>query len=168
MGTLALGLSAFLIINTVSAIIAQQIWQIGVMKTVGATFSHVLQFHLLPVLIYGGLALLLAIPTAAIAAHLITSHTADLVNIPVGEFRVTPFAIGLQVIVGLLVPVLAALVPAINGALITPRQAIVSHGLGGGYAPGILDRLIAVVRFLPRPMMLSLRNTFRRKSRIVC
>jgi putative ABC transport system permease protein len=167
MGALALGLSAFLIINTMSAIIAQQTWQIGVMRTVGATFSQVAQVYLLTVLVYGGLALLLAIPTAAVAAHLITRQTAKLVNIPVGEFRVTPSAIGLQVIVGLLVPVLAALVPAINGARITPQQAIVSHGLGGGYAPGILDRLIAAFRFLPRPMMLSLRNTFRRKSRIV-
>ena len=167
MGILALGLSAFLITNTMSAVVAQQVWQIGVMKTIGATFSRVVQIYLLTALIYGGLALLLAIPTAVIVAHLIASHAANLINIPVGEFRVTPFAIGLQVIVGLLVPVLAALVPALNGARITPRQAIVSHGLGGGYAPGILDRLIAAFRFLPRPMLLSLRNTFRRKSRIV-
>jgi len=167
MGTLALGLGAFLITNTMSAIIAQQIWQIGVMKTVGATFGRVVQVYLLTVLIYSGLALSLAIPTAAIAAYLIASHAASLINIPVGEFRVAPFAIGLQVITGLLVPVLAALVPAISGARITPRQAIASHGLGGGYAPGVVDRLIAAFRFLPRPMMLSLRNAFRRRSRIV-
>ena len=37
LGGLSLGLSAFLIVNTTNAIIAQQVWQIGVMKVVGAT-----------------------------------------------------------------------------------------------------------------------------------
>ncbi len=67
---------------------------------------------------------------------------------------------------GLLVPIFAAMIPAINGARITPRQAIVSRGLNGGHAPSILDRLFSTLRFLSRPMMLSLRNAFRRKARI--
>lgn len=166
MGTLALTLSAFLITNTMSAIIAQQVWQIGVMKAIGATFNRIVQIYLLTALIYGGLALVLAIPLAATVAHWIASSVATLGNIPVGEFRATPFAIGLQVIVGLLVPILAAMIPAINGARITPRQAMISHGLNGGYAPSILDRLFSAMRFLSRPMMLSLRNTFRRQARV--
>ena len=84
MGTLALGLSAFLITNTMSAIIAQQVWQIGVMKTIGATFNCIVETDLLTALIYGGLALALAIPLAAIVAYWIVSRVATLGNIPVG------------------------------------------------------------------------------------
>lgn len=167
MGTLALALSAFLITNTMSAIITQQVWQIGVMKTIGATFNRIVQIYLLTALIYGGLALVLAIPLAATVAYWIASNVATLGNIPVGEFRATSFAIGLQVVVGLFVPILAAMIPVLNGARITPRQAMVSRGLNGGCAPSILDRLFSAMRFLSRPMMLSLRNAFRRKARIV-
>ena len=42
LGVLALGLSGFLVINTMNAIVAQQVWQIGVMKAVGATGGRVI------------------------------------------------------------------------------------------------------------------------------
>jgi putative ABC transport system permease protein len=68
--------------------------------------------------------------------------------------------------VGLVVPLVAALIPVIGGARITPHQAISNYGLGGAFGRGWLDRLVARVRRLPRPLALSLRNTFRRKARI--
>jgi len=68
---------------------------------------------------------------------------------------------------GLAVPLLAALVPVIGGARTTAHKAISSHGMGGGFGRGWLDRLLGRIRSLPRPMALSLRNTFRRKARVV-
>ncbi|MDY7077530.1 MAG: FtsX-like permease family protein, partial [Chloroflexota bacterium] len=61
---------------------------------------------------------------------------------------------------------LAALVPVIGGARITPHQAISNYGLGAGFGRNWLDHLVGRVRRLPRPMALSLRNTFRRKARV--
>jgi putative ABC transport system permease protein len=46
------------------------------------------------------------------------------------------------------------------------RRAIGSYGIGAGFGRGWLDRLLEQVRYLPRPMVLSLRNTFRRKARV--
>jgi putative ABC transport system permease protein len=66
----------------------------------------------------------------------------------------------------LVVPLIAALVPVIGGARITPHLAISNYGLGAGFGSNWLDRLIGRIRRLPRPLTLSLRNTFRRKSRI--
>jgi len=54
----------------------------------------------------------------------------------------------------------------IGGARISAHQAISSYGLGGKFGRSWLDRLIARIRRLPRPLMLSLRNTFRRKARV--
>ena len=49
----------------------------------------------------------------------------------------------------------------------TVREAINSYGLGGGhFGQSRFDRLIERVRGLPRPLLLSLRNTFRRKWRL--
>jgi putative ABC transport system permease protein len=173
-GVISLGLSAFLIVNTMSAVVVQQVWQMGVMKVVGATFWRVARVYLLEALVYGVLAVLLAVPPSAIAAYAISAWSLDLFNVPSDSFEIVPQAVLIQVIVGLTVPVLAALVPVIGGARTTARQAISTRGLGGGFGRGLLDRAVARVgavrlnsrRSLPRPLMLSLRNTFRRKARI--
>jgi len=166
MGVLSLGLSAFLIVNTVNGILVQQRWQIGVMKAIGATFGRVVRVYLGIALIYGALALLLAVPPGAIGAHLLAVWLLDLLNVELTAFHVNPAAVGIQAAVGLAVPLCAAAVPAIGGARATVRQAIATHGLGGEFGQGWLDRLVARMRCLPRPMALSIRNTFRRKVRI--
>ena len=75
--------------------------------------------------------------------------------------------LALEVAAGLLVPLLAALWPVLAGTRITVREAISGYGLGKGrYGKRRIDRLIERVRFLSRPMLLSLRNTFRRKGRL--
>jgi putative ABC transport system permease protein len=166
LGMLSLGLSGFLIVNIMNATITQQTWQIGVMKVIGATFGHLVRIYLTMVLIYGGLALLLAMPLGIVSAHLLAGKLLDIFNILIGDFGIVPKAVGIQILVSLAVPVLAALVPVINGVRITPHQAICTHGLGGEFGRGWLDRLLGQIRHLPRPLALSLRNTFRRKARV--
>jgi putative ABC transport system permease protein len=56
MGVLALTLGLFLVVNTVNALVAQQIPQIGIMKAVGGTTRQVMTLYLGSVLIYGLLA----------------------------------------------------------------------------------------------------------------
>ena len=166
LGVVSVVLSAFLIINMMNALVTQQVWQIGVMKVVGATRGRVIKVYLATALAYGLLCLPLAILPGALAAHVLAMVLLNLLNISVGAFRPTPLALGIQFAVGLAVPVVAALVPAIGGARITAHQAIGNYGLGGGFGRSWFDRLISRIRHLPRPLTLSLRNTFRRKSRI--
>jgi putative ABC transport system permease protein len=166
MGILSLGLSAFLIVNTMNAIIAQQVWQIGVMKTIGATFGRVVLVYLALALIYGGLALLLAVPLDVIGVHVLAVWLLDMLNVEASTLQVEPAAIGIQVVVGMAMPVLAALMPVLGGARITVREAIGTHGIGSRFGHSWLDRLIRQVRCLPHLMALSLRNVFRRKARV--
>jgi putative ABC transport system permease protein len=167
-GVLSLGVSAFLIINTMNAILVQQVWQIGVMKAVGATLSRVMEVYLATALIYGGLALLLAVPLGVLSAHWMAVWLLHMFSsVELNTFQFEPMAVFIQLVVGVAVPLLAALVPVIGGVRITIREAISSHGIGMDFGQGILDRLISRVRRLPRPVALSLRNTFRRKARIV-
>ena len=166
LGALAVFLSAFLIVNTMHALITQQTWQIGVMKVLGATFKQVFTAYLSTAAIYGALALCVAVPLGIVGAHLVARYLLDMLNVTVGPLRLAPGAVGIQVVVGLVVPVLAALRPVQRGARMTPRQAISSYGLGGEFGRGPFDRLIARIRHIPRPLALSLRNTFRRKLRV--
>ena len=166
LGALSLGLSGFLITNMMNATVAQQVWQIGVMKTVGATGGRVLRVYLTTALAYALLAVLLAVPLGALAAYLLASVLLTMLNIATGAFRVMPGAVGIQLAVGVVVPLLAALVPVIGGMRITPHQAISNYGLGAGFGSNWLDRLVGRIRRLPRPLALSLRNTCRRKARV--
>lgn len=167
LGFLSLGLSAFLIINTTQAIMARQIWQIGVMKVVGATPDRVVGAYLIPALAYGLAALIIAVPLGAWAAHELAVWLLDLLGIAGGPFRIAPAAIGVQVAVGLVVPVLAALGPVMGGARITPHQAISRYGLSAGFGQSWLDRWVGRIGILPRLMALSLRNVFRSKGRVI-
>jgi putative ABC transport system permease protein len=166
MGILSLGLSGFLIVNTMNAIIAQQVWQIGVMKAVGATLARVMRVYLATALFYGGAALLLAVPLGAVGAYLTSAWLLDTFNAGLSGFRVEPVAIGVQAVIGVAVPVLAAAIPVVGGVRITTREAISTRGLGTGFGRNWLDRMLGHVRHLPRLLVLSLRNTFRRKARV--
>jgi len=166
MGILSLGLSGFLIINTMNALIAQQVWQIGVMKTVGATLARVVRVYLATALFYGGAALTLAVPLGAVGAYLTSAWLLDTFNAGLNRFQVEPLAIGVQIAIGVAVPMLAAALPVIGGVRITTREAICTRGLGTGFGRSWLDRALGRVRCLPRLLALSLRNTFRRKARV--
>ena len=68
LGVMSVLLSVFLIINTTTALIGQQIRQIGVMKAIGATAFQLIGMYMILVLAFGLLALLIAVPLAGLAA----------------------------------------------------------------------------------------------------
>ena len=165
MGLLVLILGLLLVYNTVNAIISQQVDQIGVMKAVGAKTGQILGIYLINIFIYGLLALLFALPLGllgawGIANWLLTSFNGD----PVG-FTVSPLAIVAMVIIALLAPLLASLIPISSGARITVREAISTYGLSTG--AGLLDRTLARVQHISRLVLLTIANTFRNKWRVV-
>lgn len=167
LGILTLVLSAFLTVNTISALLAQQVRQIGVMKAVGATSRQLSGMYLSMVLVLGLLALAIAVPLGMLGASAIVQLLARLVNFDLTGSSVPFWVYGIQLVAALLVPLLAAVGPVRGGARITVREAITNYGLSGGsFGRGPVDRLLAAVRFLSRPLVLSLRNTFRRKRRL--
>jgi putative ABC transport system permease protein len=171
LGTLAflsLFLSGCLVINTTSALLMQQVRQIGMMKSIGAGNAQIMRLYLGMVLIFGLLALSIAIPVSAVVAYGITGYLASLINFDFVGFRIPLEVLVLEIAVGLLVPLLAALFPIAAGVRITVREALTFYGVGGGqFGHGFVDRLFQRIRGLPRPLLLSLRNTMRRKARLV-
>ena len=169
-GLLALLLSGFLIINTLSAILAQHIRQIGIMKSIGARTGQITRMYLVMVLLFGVLALFIAVPAGALGAAGLSSLFAGLLNFDVDGFRLEPQIVLVQAIIALSAPLLAALWPIVRGVRVTVREAISEVGLGKGqFGHSALDRiLVGLRRVVPmdRPMQISLRNTFRRKARL--
>lgn len=164
-GMLSLLLSGFLVINSVMALLAQETRQIGVMKAIGAQRGQVMGIYLSTVILYGGLALVIAVPLGLLAGRWFADFGAMVMNYEVVSYGVIPWVLGLQASVSLGVPALAALLPVSAGTRKTVREAIGDYGIGS-VRGGSIDRAVACLRGLPRPLMLSLRNAFRRKLRL--
>ncbi|NJO07310.1 MAG: FtsX-like permease family protein [Chloroflexaceae bacterium] len=164
---LAVFLSGFLVTNTISAMMAQQTRQIGIMKSIGARTSDVMRMYFALVLAFGVIGMIIAVPLAYLAATAFTDFFAVLFNFNQRTYGILPGVAGIILFVGLVVPVLAAIFPVLRGTSITIREAISSDGGPSTYGTGLLDRLLERLRGLPRPLLLSLRNTFRRKGRLI-
>jgi putative ABC transport system permease protein len=169
-GLLSLGLSSFLIVNTLSAIMTQQVRQIGIMKAIGARTSQITGMYFVMVLGFGLLALVIAIPLGAVGAVGLASLFGGLLNFDVGSVQLNLRVVLIQVAIGLAAPLLAAILPIWRGVHVTVREAISDVGLGKGrFGRGLLDRFIVMLRYvipMDRPAQISLRNTFRRKARL--
>lgn len=167
LGVLIVGLSAFLVTNTMNSLLSQHLRQIGVMKAIGASAGQIMMMYAVLVTVYGVMALLFAIPLAALAGYAIAGFIAGWMNFNLAGFRVVPLALALEVFVALVVPLLAAFIPVRAGTRVTVREAISSYGLGKGrFGRSAIDRMLERIRFLSRPTLISLRNTFRRKTRL--
>jgi putative ABC transport system permease protein len=166
LGLLALGLSGFLVVNTISALMAQQVRQIGVMKAVGGRRGQISLLYLSAILVYGLLGLLLAIPLTQVAASAVLSLLSRFINIdfPLWSFQL-PVAL-IQLAIGLLAPLLAALAPILRGTGVTVREAL-SDFSGSQVRADLFTTVLSRIRGLSEPLQLSLRNTFRRRARLL-
>jgi putative ABC transport system permease protein len=167
MGVLSLLVSGFLVFNTLQALLAQQVRQIGMMKAVGARNGQIAGVYYCMVLVFSFLALAVSIPLGTLAGNAMTDYMAGLINFDVTSYEIPLQVYAVEVGVGLVVPLLAALYPILSAVRTSAAKAMSDYGLsGGGFGRGFLDRVLERVRGLSRPMLLSLRNTFRRKGRL--
>ncbi|MEM7134634.1 MAG: FtsX-like permease family protein [Chloroflexota bacterium] len=170
LGVLALILSGFLVINVITAILTQQQRQIGVMKAMGARTDQIVRLYLIMVAFLGSIALVMAVPLGALGAQVFSRFVAGQLNFDINSFEISPIILALELVVGLLAPVLAALIPVLGSARITVREAIQDTGLeqNSGASQSLTARLQSIQERLrvSRPLGISLRNTFRRQGRL--
>jgi len=181
LGILIVFLSSSLIANTLNALLNQHLRYIGVIKLVGGQRRQVFYMYLTLIMAFGILALMIAIPLGGQGAYGLALFIAGELNFNILGYRIVPTALTVQILVGLLVPVIAGLAPVINGSRVTVLRAL-SGGLaedekqakaGEARLPWFDWMQVKATRILakrgihiPRPFVISLRNTFRRKSRL--
>ncbi|MGD2253843.1 MAG: FtsX-like permease family protein [Anaerolineales bacterium] len=168
-GLLVVVLSSFLIVNTMNALMAQQLRQIGVMKLIGARRWQIIGMYLTLVLIFGVVGLLLAIPTAASAAYQISEVNAGMLNSQLAtgtQVPLIPWVIALQAFIALAVPLAAAVVPIVRGAGVSVQRALSGTLIRRVGKDTWLDRWLAKVRWAKGILLLAIRNTFRRVGRL--
>ncbi|MBI5964470.1 MAG: ABC transporter permease [Chloroflexi bacterium] len=183
LGILIVFLSSSLIANTLSALLTQHLRHIGVIKLVGGRRRQVLIMYLALIMAFGVLALLIAVPLGGQGAYGLALFISSELNFNILGYRIVPMALFIQVAVGLLVPLVAGLAPVINGSRITVLRALSGDLTGDENQPHSQHEarvswfdwmLVRLTRILasrgihfPRPFIISLRNTFRRRGRLV-
>jgi putative ABC transport system permease protein len=169
LGLLGVVLSSFLIINTMNALMAQQLRQIGVMKLVGARRWQIIGMYLALVLFFGFVGLMLAIPASAYGGHRISMMTVEMLNgrlTTETQVPLIPWVIALQAILAFAVPLAAAVVPIFRGAGVTVQRALSGTLIRQTGKDTWIDRRLARVRRVRGIMLLAIRNTFRRAGRL--
>ena len=168
MGFLVVFLSTFLITNTLSGLLSQQTEQIGVMKTVGARSGQIIGIYVVLILSFSLIALLISLPVSGQIGYQFSRLLGTQLNFTVGAYRTVPLAILLQISIALIVPLAAGIFPILQGARVTVQEAF--NGTNAADLEQKSDWIGTITRtihILSRPMLISLRNTFRRKGRLL-
>jgi len=183
LGILILFLSSSLIANTLNALLNQHLRYIGIMKLVGASRNQVLQMYMVLILSFCLIALSIAVPVGGQGAYALAAFIADKINFALMGYRIVPLALIVQIIVGLAVPLLAGFVPVLNGSKISVVRALSDNQMLEEAKPEhvVVKKETIFEKFslkvtknlskrnihIPRPLLISLRNTFRRKNRLI-
>ena len=153
LGVLITILSSTLIINTLNALLTQQMRQIGVIKLVGGRSYQILGMYLLLIFAYGVIALIIAIPSGAAAGYGFASFIAYMMNVELQGFRAIPFAILLQVVIAFLIPLGAGFFPVNRGSKTNVRRAISNDRTQGQPSRLVwLNQIAAWIPWISRPI----------------
>ena len=172
LGGLTLLLSAFLVTNVMSAIVAQQVPIIGLLKALGGGRGLVLRQYGRMVVLFGLMALALAVPLGLVGAWFMSNTLSGQLNFDIPSFGLTWPTLLIQATGALLVPMLAALGPVRAAANMTIRDAL-------SPTPDTKYKISDKKRALPAPLVTRLssfedrisylvawRNVARRKVRL--
>ncbi len=162
---LAVVMSGFLILGTVTTLIAEQTTIIGVMKVMGGTHGAILRGYLLTVAIACAPATIIGVALGHAAGYALAGTLAQHVPMPLLPFAPNPEVIALGLAVGFGVPLLAAIIPIWNGLRITVRDALASFGVQAGTGTSRLARVGQRLTWVSQTTWLGMRGTFRKRWR---
>ncbi|HYP47452.1 MAG TPA: FtsX-like permease family protein [Thermoleophilaceae bacterium] len=124
-GGVALFVGSFLIFNTFSITVAQRIRELGMLRTLGATRFQVLRSMVLEALVIGAVGSLLGVAGGVAFAALFNAiFKAFGIDLPNTGTVVATRTIVVALVVGLLVTLASALVPALRATRVSPMAAL--------------------------------------------
>jgi putative ABC transport system permease protein len=166
-GLLVLALSGVLVVNLLTAIMASQVRQIGMMKAIGGTRRQIASIYLGQALLLGSAAVIVALPLGQLGARVLCNYLAVFLNFDIRSFAVPFWVYALVALIGIAAPLIAAAWPVAKGSAITVSAALADFGVSDrGFGADALDRSLASVSGLTRPLLLAVRNSFRRRARL--
>ena len=163
-GILAFLLSAVLVSVTVEGLLAEQVRQIAIQKTIGGDIGQIALPYLAGIAGLAAVTLVLALPIGTALGRQLANAVAQLLNLDILSPNPPLWLWALWIGAGLAVPVLAALRPVLQATGMTVTAALSDMGIGRAAGrSGLVSRLVGQV--LGEQAVLSLRGAFRRRGR---
>ena len=154
---MALVLAAVLVANTLAALLARQVREIGVMKTLGASTPQLVGVYVLLVALIGLVAAVVAVPLGLIGTGVFAAQVGKLLNLAISSSLPPAWVVVAQVSAALGVPVAVAALPLWSACRVTVREAVDRHGSGSDTLRRRISRWPPAVRsLLRRPSRLAL------------
>lgn len=166
-GLFVLLLSGILVVNLLTALMASQVRQIGVMKAIGGTRGQIARIYFSQALFLGIAAVVLSIPLGVIGSRALCDYLAMFLNFDLKSYAVPVWVYLLVAVVGIAAPLVAAAYPIWKGTGVPVRVALTDFGLSRTtFGAGAFDRLIVRIGGTISPLVFAIRNSFRRRARL--
>ena len=161
----AMLVASLLVVTVILTIVIEQKGQIGVMKSLGATRLDLFMIYGGIALVYGIIGMVPGVMIGAIGGYLLADKTALLANSLVDGFGLSPVGLALGAVLGLVMPLVAAIIPVWLGTRVTILDAITDFGISSSFGRG---RISGVIGRLPLPLSVrqGLANVYTKKSRL--
>ncbi len=163
-GGLGVVLSGFIVANTLAALVAESVQEIGVLKAMGATRRQVISVFLAMAGILGGVGTLLGIFIGSGLGYLLLRILGRVAQLD-PTFQLEPSALAVGTVVGVGVTLIGGMIPAWQAANLTSKAALESRGVSRNFGRSWLDRTVQQLAALPPLPAMAVRNLLRRKGR---
>jgi putative ABC transport system permease protein len=166
-GLFVLVLSGILVINLLTAMMASQVRQIGVMKAIGGTRWQIARIYFSQALFLGVAAVIVSLPLGLLGSRALCRYMAVFLNFDIDSFAVPLWVYLLVAVVGIAAPLIAAAYPVWKGSGAPVRVALADFGLAQTtFGSSRFDRALARTGGTFRPLVFAIRNSFRRRARL--
>ncbi|HEY0365585.1 MAG TPA: ABC transporter permease, partial [Pyrinomonadaceae bacterium] len=167
-GLFVLVLSGILVINLLTAMMASQVRQIGVMKAIGGTRRQVMRIYFGQALFLGIAAVIVSIPIGIIGSRALCRYMATFLNFDINSFAAPIWVYLLVALIGVVAPLIAAAYPVWRGTAMPVRVALSDFGLSQTrFGASAFDRALARLGGTFSLIAFTIRNSFRRRARLV-
>jgi putative ABC transport system permease protein len=165
---MALVLSAILTATMIGGLLAQQVRQIGIMKAIGARSRQITSMYLALVVVLGIVAVALGLPFGIAAGRGFAGLVGQLLNFTIHSEAIPAWVYLVLFLMGVFVPLLVALNPILRITRTTVRETLSDYGTNReSFGSRGLDSWLSRIRLVDNTLILSLRNTFRRRGRLL-
>ena len=164
---LLLILSSILVATVIATLMTKQIREIGIMKTLGAKTKQIAMLYFVMIFSLCAGAILFAIPISQHAASGFAGKIATLLNLVLFDVSIPYWVPFVQIVAGLLFPLVSAFFPVWRGSRISVRKAMDNYGVSEK-SQGRKSWISGVIKpeVFGDVFALSVRNIFRQRSRL--
>jgi putative ABC transport system permease protein len=165
---LVLLLGAMLTATIIGGLLTQQVRQIAIMKSIGASRRQLVGLYLGLVGALAGVALVLALPLGVVGGSSLISAVAELLNLRIESMTLSWQLYTATIVLGLAAPLAAGLAPILAATRTTVQTAIQDENVSRStFSPSWTPRWLTSIALSDPAFTLALRNVLRRRARFM-